>query len=133
MLRKRDRTVTTPLTVSLREGARFSTTPTDKSPPAPLKRRRTGKKIIMSITAPSQDASILHQLADLPVGWHLANNVGWELGGDEPTARHAATKMLEDLYRDGAIERMFVYCHGRPQACYLLDSNLQALADGAAS
>jgi hypothetical protein len=83
----------------------------------------------MSITAPLEDASILSRLADLPVGWHLANNVGWELGGDEPTARHAATKVLEDLYRSGEIERMYVYCHGRPQACYLLDSNIRELAE----
>jgi hypothetical protein len=40
------------------------------------------------------------------------------------------TQTLEELFAAGCLERMFVYCHGRPQAVYLLDGSLAACEVG---
>jgi hypothetical protein len=76
---------------------------------------------------PPSASTILARIAGLPVGWHLANNAAWQSGGDDPEARLLARKALEELYADGRLERMFVFCHGRPQACYLIDGHLREL------
>jgi hypothetical protein len=72
------------------------------------------------------DATTLKRIAGLPPGWHLITDIAWEVAGDDPDARRAVVRLLESLYAGGRIERQFVYSRGRPQATYLIDSNLAA-------
>jgi hypothetical protein len=85
------------------------------------------------VTETSQVATILRRIADLEVGWHLGNDVAWSTAGDDADERKDVLKVLDQLYLDGSLSRMYVYSRGRPQAAYLLDSNLRELADGVAS
>ena len=82
----------------------------------------------MTVSPLSRDAS-----ESLEIGWHLGNDVPWSLAGDDAEARKDVLKVLDRLYLDGSLQRMFIYSRGRPQAAYLIDSNLRELADGVAS
>jgi hypothetical protein len=75
----------------------------------------------------------LRQIESLEIGWHHGNDVAWSLAGDDAEARKDVLKVLDRLYFDGSLQRMFIYSRGRPQAAYLLDGSIEALADGMAS
>jgi hypothetical protein len=84
---------------------------------------------------PLLDTNILRDLAGLePAGWHGSANIAWELGGPDYAVRSQIKQALDDLYRRGEIERMFVQHTDRPMTCYKLDpAHLSALAAAAES
>jgi hypothetical protein len=75
----------------------------------------------------------LRQIESLEIGWHLGNDVAWSVAGDDAEARKDVSKVLDRLYLDGSLQRMFIYSRGRPQAAYLIEGNLRDLAEAAES
>jgi hypothetical protein len=82
------------------------------------------------IVAPSLDPDTIKRIADLQPGWHAANDICWEVAPTDDEARTDVKRMLEALYVDHHLDRMFIFNRSRPMPCYLVDKNrLLAVAE----
>ena len=74
--------------------------------------------------------SILLLLATLDAGWNSQPNIVNKTAGDDYEARNAVKRTLDELHKQGVLERLFVLHSDRPMACFRIDpTTLRALAE----